>query len=148
MKLIKKKLKENLSIIATILSIIAIVGGAIPNIVGWIQDISESPNLQLIVKETNTHDACVVTIYNYGNKNAEEVALKVMVVDEQRGIISTNSSIIFPVLPKWSKEDPIILQHVTVKFEEGIMTGSYLVKTFAKSKDGATAEREKTIDII
>ena len=148
MKLTKSKIKENLNIIATVLAIFAILFGAVPNFVEWVSDIRETPKLDLVVKHTNTHDACVVSIYNYGNKNAVDVTLTVVVTDENGVIWATNSSTNLPVLPKWDGENPIAIQHVLIKFDETIISGLYSVKAFATSSDGTTAESEKTIEIL
>ncbi len=143
-----KKYKFYLEVIVSIFAILGFVFGAIPNLVGWWQDFSKNPAIEVDIRYINIEDSCKIVFYNYGNENARGLSITTQVFDEYNKIIAKNESKDFPILSKPLEDGSIVWEEIIVKFNEKILDDNYIVKVIIEGENFEPVEKEATIEIL
>lgn len=140
--------KKQLEIIVAIIAILGFIFGAIPNLIGWWQDISKNPAIEVNIRYINIDDSCKLVFYNHGNENAKGLIITTQVFDEYNKIIARNDSINFPILSKPLEGGSIVWEEIIVRFDEPIFKDYYKVKVIIEGENFETVEKEAEIEIL
>jgi len=146
----KLSIRDWVELIIAICAIIGLFGG-IPKITETVSGILHKPELSILILNTTHDDACRIIIWNYGNKNAEDVKLTIMLFNEYGNLLATNKTII-PLIPK-PENGKFLPINMVIKLNAKIdsipinLDGVYYVEAFVKAKGGYAAEDYKKIYI-